>query len=155
MDIGMRRKDREITDLKTVEGIIAEAKFCRMALCDNGKPYIVPMCFGYKDRKVYIHSAPEGHKLEVMKKNSAVCIEFETVPEVVKNDIACKWKLRYKSVIARGKAVVLDGMEEKRRALGLIMSNYAPGVFEVSEEGLNKITVFKIALESMTCKISA
>lgn len=151
----MRRKDREITDLATMEGIIAESKFCRMALCDNGKPYIVPMCFGYKERTVYIHSAREGHKLEVMKKNNAVCIEFETVPEVIKNDIACKWKLRYKSVIAQGRAVAVDGVEEKRRVLAIIMGNYAPGLFELSEEGLNKIVVFKIALESMTCKISA
>lgn len=151
----MRRKDREITDLATIESIIAESKFCRMALCDKGKPYIVPMCYGYKDRTVYVHSAREGHKLEVMKKNSAVCIEFETVPEVVKNDIACKWKLRYKSVIAQGKAVALDGIEEKRRALAIIMGNYAPGLFEFSEEGLNKIVVFKIALEFMTCKISS
>jgi hypothetical protein len=151
----MRRKDREITNLATMESIIAESKFCRMALCDNGKPYIVPLCFGYKDRTVFIHSAREGHKLEVMKKNSAVCLEFETAPEVVKNDIACKWKLRYKSVIARGRAVVVEEIEEKRRALAIIMSNYAPGLFEFSEEGLNKITVFKIALESMTCKISS
>jgi hypothetical protein len=151
----MRRKDREITDLATMESIIAESKFCRMALCDNGKPYIVPLCFGYKDRTVFFHSAQEGHKLEVMKKNSAVCLEFETAPEVVRNDIACKWKLHYKCVIARGRAAAVEAMEEKRRALAIIMSNYAPGVFEFSEEDLNKIFVFKIALDSMTCKVSA
>jgi hypothetical protein len=31
----MRRKDREITDLATMEAIIAESKFCRMAHSEN------------------------------------------------------------------------------------------------------------------------
>lgn len=151
----MRRTDRESTDLATMESIIAAAKFCRMAMCDNAKPYVVPLCYGYKDRTVYIHSAREGYKLDILRKNSEVCIEFETVPQIIPNADPCKWKLHYKSVIARGTVEIVDTSDGKRRALGIIMNNYTSGSFDFSDEELAKTVVMKIALDSMTCKISS
>ena len=37
---------------------------------DEGYPYAVPVSFVYKDRKIYIHSALEGHKVDAVKQNS-------------------------------------------------------------------------------------
>jgi uncharacterized protein len=151
----MRRKDREITDQSTIDQIIAESKFCRMALCDNGRPYIVPLCYGYKDKTLYAHSASEGHKIDILRNNNLVCIEFESGAQVVENPIACKWKLRYKSVIAWGMVAFIEDKEEKRRGLDIIMANYGPGRFEYSQDSSDKIVVYKIPFETMTCKISA
>jgi hypothetical protein len=137
-----------------MESIIAESKFCRMALCDNGKPYIVPLCFGYKDRTVYFHSAKEGHKIEVMRQGSDVCLEFESGAQVVENPVACKWKLRYRSVIAYGKVSFIDNRDEIRMALDVIMNHYGKGPFSYSDESLQKIVLYKVPLESITCKIS-
>ncbi len=39
----MRRKDKEIRDIATIEDIIRKASVCRLALCDNGWPYVVPL----------------------------------------------------------------------------------------------------------------
>ena len=151
----MRRSDREITDLASMERIIAEAKFCRMALCDGDRPYIVPLCYGYRNKTLYAHSALKGHKIDVLRRNNSVCVEFESGAVVVENPVACKWKLRYKSVIATGRAVFVDDKEEKRRALDLIMSNYGPGRFEYMPDSFEKIVVYKIPFETMTCKISS
>jgi hypothetical protein len=46
----MRRKDEEINDQSKIEAIIRSAGVCRLGLSDNGRPYIVPMSFGYQDR---------------------------------------------------------------------------------------------------------
>jgi hypothetical protein len=138
-----------------MERIIGEARFCRIAMCDNGRPYIVPLCFGYRDRTVFFHCAREGRKLEVLRKNSAVCVEFEAGVEVVENSIACKWKLRYRCVIAYGSAGIVEGAENKRRAMDVIMRTYTPGAFTYSDEDLAGIVVCQVPLESMTCKISA
>jgi uncharacterized protein len=151
----MRRKDREITDLATMESIIAESKFCRLALCDNGKPYIVPLCFGYKNRTVFFHSAKEGHKLDVMRQGSDVCLEFESGAQIVENTVACKWKLRYRSVIGNGKVGFIENKDEILAALDVIMSHYGRGPFSYSDENLEKIVLYKVPLDSMTCKISA
>jgi len=49
----MRRKDREIEDRAELESIIGSATVCRLAMSEDDRPYIVPLCFGYKDGNLY------------------------------------------------------------------------------------------------------
>ena len=42
----MRRSDREITDLKEIVEIMRKCDVCRLALNDDGYPYIIPLNFG-------------------------------------------------------------------------------------------------------------
>ena len=65
----MRRKDKEITDIKSIEKIIHKAKVCRLALSLDDTPYVVPVCFGYSAETIYFHSAKEGKKIDIIKKN--------------------------------------------------------------------------------------
>ena len=58
----MRRIDREITDFVEIESILNDASVCRIGLVDGSEPYIVPVCFGYSDGRIYIHSAIFGEK---------------------------------------------------------------------------------------------
>lgn len=43
----MRRSDREVLDLDEILDIIEACDVCRIAMVDDGVPYIVPMNFGY------------------------------------------------------------------------------------------------------------
>jgi len=79
----MRRKDREITDNSEIEKIIGKAICCRIGLVDNDEPYIVPVCFGYERNTIYFHSALEGRKVELIKKNNKVCFEIDTDLEIL------------------------------------------------------------------------
>lgn len=58
----MRRSDKEIKDKNIIQWILKEAQVCRIALCNDNKPYIIPMNFGFKDNYIYLHSAAEGKK---------------------------------------------------------------------------------------------
>ena len=60
----MRRKDKEITDRNAIESIIAKSRICRLAMVDDAGPYIVPLCFGFRNNTLYFHSAAEGKKLD-------------------------------------------------------------------------------------------
>lgn len=51
----MRRSEKEIKDTAIIEGILDQAKVCRIAVCDDNIPYIVPLNFGYKNRVLYNH----------------------------------------------------------------------------------------------------
>lgn len=77
----MRRKDREITDICAILELVSECKVCRLAMTDGGIPYIVPLNYGYEYADgaltFYFHSAKEGRKLEILKKNPAVCLELD------------------------------------------------------------------------------
>ena len=150
----MRRKEKEITDMAEIEQILSRAFVCRLGLCENGRPYVVPLCFGYKDNALYFHCAKEGKKLDIIRKNNNVCFEVDTDYQVIKAEQACKFTMRYKSVIGFGKAMVIEDAEAKRRGLDIIMQQFSKGPFEYPEEDLKKTAAIKVEIESMTGKKS-
>ncbi len=150
----MRRKEKEITDIGEIESIIRKSLVCRLGLADDGSPYIVPLCFGYKNNSLYFHSAKEGRKIEILKRNNQVCFEFDSNFEVQTGKAACDWGMNYRSVIGYGRAFFIENSEEKRKALDVIMAQYADGVFEYSEKAFGKAFVIKVEIESMTGKKS-
>jgi len=95
----MRRKDKEIVDEKVMVSIIEKAIACRLAMCWQDEPYVIPMNFGYHDNYIYLHSAREGRKLDILRNNNKVCIEFDVDVELVKSQEACKTSMKYKSVL--------------------------------------------------------
>jgi nitroimidazol reductase NimA-like FMN-containing flavoprotein (pyridoxamine 5'-phosphate oxidase superfamily) len=148
----VRRIDKEITDRAAIEAIIAKAEICHLGLCDNGIPYIVPVNFGYKDNCLYFHCAREGTKLDIIRRNSNVCVEFDTELEMRIDDVACEWGFKYKSVIAFGKADIIDGSDEKRQALDIIMGHYSDKSYSYLDKRIDGIYIVRIAIEKMTGK---
>ena len=153
----MRQTKREITDLIQIEAVIQKAEVCRLALWDDGYPYIVPLNFGYADRTLYFHCALEGKKIELIRENSRAGFELESVAQIVPHaQNACAWSAKYQSVIGRGTVAVLDRPEEKRRALDVIMAHYTgeKRSWEFPDEHLGKMLALRLDIETMTGKQS-
>jgi nitroimidazol reductase NimA-like FMN-containing flavoprotein (pyridoxamine 5'-phosphate oxidase superfamily) len=152
----MRRKEKEITTKAEIESIIRQSLVCRLALSDEGSAYIVPLCFGYQDNTLYFHSAKEGKKIEILKRNNAVCFEFDIGAKLErKGKTACDWGMKYRSVIGFGRAVIIEDPEGKRKALEIIIAQYAAGAYDFSDTALKGTTVIKVEISSMTGKQSA
>jgi len=151
----MRRSEKEITDESAMEAIIHASLVCRLALSDGNQPYIVPLCFGYQDRTLYFHSALEGKKIDILKKNNRTCFEFDVNSEIIKAEKACKWGMKYQSVIGFGKAVLVENIAEKKKALNIIMNHYSDRDFQFTDKTIKKIAVIKIEIEGMTGKHSS
>jgi len=148
----MRRSDRAITDPQELESVLREAAVCRMGLCDEGKPYVVPMNYGYRDGSVFLHSATEGRKIDILRRNPNVCLEFEKDVELVAAEAACSFSMKYRSVIASGKAVFLEGTEEKSFGLNAIMLQVTGREFVFPPQALEKIVVLRVDLEECSGK---
>ena len=151
----MRRKEREIKDKAEIERIIQEALVCRVALSDGDSPYVFPVCFGFKDGTIYFHSAQEGKKIEILRKNSKVCFEMDIDIELVEGEKGCEWGIRYSSVIGFGTASFVEDIEEKKKALHVLLGHYSDKSYEFSELSLNEVVIIKIRVESMTGKKAA
>ena len=150
----MRRKDREIKTLPEIELIIEKSMVCRLALADDNRPYIVPMCFGYQDNSLYFHSANKGKKIDILKKNNLVCFEFDIDYKPIKADKPSDWTMHYKSVIGYGKATFIEEFESKCRALDIIMQHYSNGNFVYPEAKVKNTIVIKVEIAHMTGKMS-
>jgi len=148
----MRRKEKEIREMATIEAIIREAQVCRLAMVDQDKPYVVPLSFGYDGSHIYFHSALEGRKIELLRKNPHVCFEFDQVIKLIKHKEACEWGISFKSVIGEGRAFLVEDLTEKTHALGVIMAQYSKRAFEFSKSSLEKTAVIKVVIDQITGK---
>lgn len=148
----MRRKEREIHNVSVIHDIIRRCTVCRLAMCENGRPYVVPLCFGYQDNALYFHSAREGRKLEILKKNGNVCFELDIDHELELSDQPCRCGMRYRSVIGFGKAAIVDDPESKRKGLDVLMRHYAEGSSDYSEQALENTVIIRVDIEEMTGK---
>jgi len=150
----MRRKDKEITDQESIQSIIRKSIVCRLAMTDGNHPYIVPLCFGYHLNSLYFHGAPKGLKLDLIRANPNVCFEFDTLFDTIESDDACDFSMKYQSVVGTGKAVLVEGLDEKRQALDIITSQYSDRQFQYPENMVKATAVIKVEIESMTGKQS-
>ena len=149
----MRRKDKELTDSKEIEGIVKKATVCRLGLMDEDEAYIVPVNFGYEKNAIYFHSALEGRKIELIKRNDKVCFEIEADVGIEKNDKS-ECSVKYRSVIGMGRTRILESAEERVRGLKAIMRQCAGGEYSILEEKLNSVLVVEIRIENITGKQS-
>jgi uncharacterized protein len=150
----MRRKDKEISDWSEIEAIIKNSNVCRLAMVDGDRPYLVPLCFGYQDNALYFHGASEGRKIDLLRENPNVCFELDLITEIVEAESACKWSIKYQSVVGFGRAFLLESADEKIKGLNIIMSQYSGRTFQFPEEKLRATAVFKVEIASMTGKQS-
>ncbi len=154
----MRRKDRQIDRIEDILKIVDKCKVCRIAMIDHKRPYIVPLNFGYSYKngglQLYFHSATEGRKLEVMKKNPCVCFEMDCCHEVVLNKVACKNGYLYESVIGEGNIIFIKDNLEKSEALNYIMKNQVKSQFKFEEKHLQAVEVYKLVVESISGKVN-
>ncbi len=152
----MRRKKQEITEQTVVQDVLARATVCHLGLSDSGRPYVVPLLYGYDPQSncLYFHCAREGYKLDILRHSPAVCFEVEADLELTPNAQACGWSIKYRSVIGYGQASIIQDAQERNAGLQAIMQHYAGAgrtyVFE--EREMDKTLVFKVAIESMTGK---
>ena len=150
----MRRSDRKITNTAEIESLIRTSPLCHLAMIDNGKPYVVPMNFGFFNGALYFHSAPQGRKIDVLRKNPEVCFSIVDKYGLVTGEKACSWTASYRSVSGTGKAVIIIDREEKEKGLKILMARYSDKVYNFTEEDLFGVVVIRVDIEEMTGKSS-
>jgi len=153
----LRRTDREVTDINEILKIVDKAKILHLGLFDTEYPYVVPMHYGYENRDgniiFYMHSAKEGHKLDLIRRNQNVCVELECDIELVPGgDIPCKYGSTFSSVIGRGYAEILKDEREKIHGLKLLMMNQTGREFEFDGSMADTVEVIRVTVHSFTAK---
>jgi len=150
----MRRSDKQITDIIDLEAILHSAQICHLPMVDEGKPYVVPINFGYEEGTLYFHSAPEGRKIDVLKQNPEVCFSVVARHEIVVSERACSWTAEFSSVTGTGKAEILNDREEVEKGLTILMQQYSDAEYDFSDENLDGIVIIRVEIEEMTGKSS-
>jgi nitroimidazol reductase NimA-like FMN-containing flavoprotein (pyridoxamine 5'-phosphate oxidase superfamily) len=148
----MRRSDREITDLLEIDDILKRARICNLGLNDNGVPYVVPVNYGYDAGCLYIHSAKEGRKIDILRRDEKVAFDIYTDEKLLEAEKSCGWGMKYRCVMGQGRASLLTAATEKEKALGIIMRQHGSSLADFDPAQVEKVVVIKVEIVSMTGK---
>ena len=153
----MRRKDREITDLNDIPAMFARCLNITLSMCDDGRPYAVPLNFGVREEDgklvIYAHCAKSGRKLSCIEKNPAVCVSCGRVLSIVDGDSACDMTAKYESVVGFGNAEVLsDGDALFDAGLHAVVSHYGEHPGDAFEKYRKATAVIRVVLDEVTGK---
>ena len=152
----MRRSEREVRGKEALCDIIKSCDVCRIALCTEGAPYIVPLSFGFaweEKLELYFHCAPQGRKIDLMRSCDQVGFEMDTGQDLIKHEIPCNWSSRYKSIIGSGSLMLVEDPEQKILCLNRIMEHYGfdgPGVYDAAV--LERTAVLKLDVSELSGK---
>lgn len=153
----MRRREKEVTDLNLLHGVMHAARVCRLGMVDGAEPYVIPLSFGFDGKDLYFHSAAKGRKVDVLAANDRVCVEFETGEESLKRtDRPCNWSVSYFSVIGTGRAERLATAADKSYGLNAVIRHYDPEapVYEFTGQELAAVAVYRVTFAELTGKRS-
>lgn len=151
----MRRKDREVSDFEDIMDIINHCDVCRVVVNDGEFPYIIPMNFGTEvvDNQLYLyfHSAKEGKKIDLFKKNNKVTFEMDCEHNIILYEERMTCTMGYASVIGHG---IIEEVEEEKKyeALKILMKHYHSEDFEFNTSPIPRTAVFKLTVLEMTAK---
>ncbi len=147
---------RTIDHISDIESIIKACQVCCIGMIDTeNNPYVLPFNFGYHNGVVYLHSAPEGKKIKILRKNSAVCISFSTGYELryQNEQMACSYSMKYKSVLAYGTVEFIDDYDLKVDALKMIMQQYSGKEFSFNAPAVNNVLVYCVKIKKFEGRV--
>ncbi len=150
----MRRKNKEIKDPKLIEEILSNSVICRLGIITDDVPYIVPVNYGYKDNIIYIHSAPEGRKIDLLKKNKRVSFEIECDNEIIRTGESCDCTTKFRSLMGTGTVEIVTDYDEKIEGLDILMKQHGKHENSYNNKLVDFALVLKLMIEDVTGKQS-
>jgi hypothetical protein len=121
----------------------------------EGKPYVVPMNFGFEEDTIYLHSAQKGKKIDALKNNAAVCVNFTTdhVLRYQDEQVACSWSMKYKSVLCYGKVEFIEDETLKRKALDVVMKQYTDREFKYNDPSIREVNCWVVKVRKFDARV--
>lgn len=148
----MRRDEREITSPAEVDAILTRQRVMYIALSSDDVPFVLPVFYVWNGTSVYFHSARGGSKIEIMKKNPAICFAITEYAGVVEDELACNYEARHRTVIGLGTAHFVQDDAEKIAMLHQLMARFSSKSFTFPAANLTATQVIRIDITSMKGK---
>eukprot|EP00768_Dysnectes_brevis_P005154 gnl/Dysnectes_brevis/3713_a4756_1190.p1 GENE.gnl/Dysnectes_brevis/3713_a4756_1190~~gnl/Dysnectes_brevis/3713_a4756_1190.p1 ORF type:complete len:166 (+),score=13.63 gnl/Dysnectes_brevis/3713_a4756_1190:88-585(+) len=154
----VRRKDRELTSWSDIVSILKSQNIMSLAMCLADTPYLLTVNYALEQRedfkpRFYFHAAKSGYKMEFLKASNPVFGQIRVDLGYEDHKITH----RYQSVNFRGVVTPVEDVEDKVRALGLLVDQMDSTPEEVKTkfivpERVKRTAVFYIDAFDITAK---
>ena len=153
----MRSKEGDVTCSESIERVLQAVSVCRLGMCWNGTPYVVPLNFAHQGTTVYIHGSKVGRKIDVLNENPNVFFEATregTLVSTPTDKNICKSDFSYQCLMARGVVEFVEDVGEKVQILDAICRKYYGKAGTMPEAAVRGACVMKIELKDISVKQS-
>ena len=153
---GMTKREFRITDQSRITEILDRGKVLHLGLAVDNEPYVVPMNYGYcmenGNLVLYLHSAVQGKKLDMIHANSRVFFEIDCDLLPFESEKPCQYGLAYSSIMGRGTARIVEDVEEKKKAMSILMKTQTGKDFSFEDRLVSIVAVIRIDVTEYTAK---
>ena len=153
---GMTKRERQVTDPEQIRHLLDTARVLHLGLAVNNEPYVVPLNYGYimENGKLvlYLHSAQRGKKLDMLRANPNVFFEMDCDRVPFESKLPCQYGMVYSSIMGRGVATIVEDVEEKKRAMTILMKTQSGKDFEFNDRLVSMVAVVRVDVSEYTAK---
>lgn len=143
-----------------IKKFLHRGKIARIASRFNVQPFINASTFFYDEAKhrIIFHSNIAGRVRANIEQHPEVCVEVSEFGKLLPSNIALEFSLQYRSVIAFGKAYLIEDEIEKKQALHQLIQKYfgemqiEKDYRPITEKELKRTSAYEIKIESWSGK---
>ena len=153
---GMTKRELQVTDPEQIKAILDTAKVLHLGLAVDNEPYVVPLNYGYTMEEgrltLYLHGANRGKKLDMIRANPKVFFEMDCDRAPFEGKVPCQYGMVYSSVMGRGTAHIVEDVEEKMKAMSILMQTQTGKDFTFNDRLVSIVAVIRIDVSEYTAK---
>jgi hypothetical protein len=153
----VREPQRANYDRETIYKILDEAFVCHVGFSLEGQPYVIPTLLARVGDAIYFHGSAASRMLRNASEGIPVCITVTLTDGFVLARSVFNHSMNYRSVVALGKAVLVDAPEKKLEALHAFTEKILPGRWndarQPNEKELKSTSILRLPLTEVSAKI--
>jgi nitroimidazol reductase NimA-like FMN-containing flavoprotein (pyridoxamine 5'-phosphate oxidase superfamily) len=144
-------------DEPTVHATLDAGLLCHVGYVIDGQPYVTPTAHWRDGDHVYWHGSSASRMLRAQQGDISVCLTVSLLDGLVLARSGFHHSMNYRSVMALGQAELVEGTEEKLRALQHFVAKLTPGRWDEirapSTQELKATTILRLKLDEVSAKV--
>jgi nitroimidazol reductase NimA-like FMN-containing flavoprotein (pyridoxamine 5'-phosphate oxidase superfamily) len=154
---GRRRPQRVAYDEAAVYAVLDAGLMAHVGYVLDGQPLVTPTAYWRRGRRLYWHGAAASRMLETVAEGAPVCVTVSFLDGLVIGRSGFIHSLNYRSVMAFGRARLVEGQEAKRAATDALIDRLYPGragaLRPATDAELAQIKVVEMTIEEASVKV--
>jgi len=153
----VREPQRGVYDRESIYKILDEAFVCHVGFSMDGQPYVIPTLFARVGDAIYFHGSAASRMLRNLSQGISVCLTVTLTDGFVLARSVFNHSMNYRSVVALGKAGLVDAPGEKLEALHAFTEKIIRGRWndarQPNEKELKATNVLRLPLTEVSAKV--
>ncbi len=153
---GPKRANYNVDEINT---ILDAAFLCHVGYVWKNKAIVIPMAYGRKNDKIYIHGSLKNRMMLGLLEAGEASLSVTHLDGLVLARSAFHHSANYRSVNVFGKVIKVEDPKEKMEALACILNHMVPGhwdnVRHPNDKEFNATLVLEISMDSASAKVRA